>query len=207
MNSKEASIHSHPDECIPVLGFLCCDGGRKDYFQLRKCAAIPVDIQDCTVVAVSVAHSYNPNVRSPALSYSDTLDLLNNANRHKQPWKRRGFRESWIGHRVRRIKEARAERRARKNREIPKHQDAKYGVNTIALSRLLRSFKFSLVFGEPRQKQSYCLCHSSGTFVLDGTLIGGLDHSFVIIDGDIVADYDFRKHFDGFHVLHIWQRN
>ena len=206
MNSKETSLHKHPDECIPALGFLCCDGGREDYFQLHRGTAVPADIQDCAVIAVSVAHSYHPAVRSPAMSYSDTLDLLNNEIRHKQPWKRRGFRESRRGHLARRLKEAWAERRARKRLEIPIHQDAKYGVNTIALSGLLQSFGFLLAFGEPLPERPYCFCQSSGIFVLDGTLIGGVDHSFAIIDGNIVADYDFREFFEGFHVLHIWKR-
>ena len=198
-------IHRHPDDCIPQMGFDCYDGGRSDYFNLRLGMDVPNDIQDCAVVAVSVALTYYPRVSSsPALSYSATLSELRNMNLRKRPWMSKGFRETRKKFVVRRFREIIEERR---KRGTAKHKDPKYGVNTVVLSRVLRSKDFSFEFGEPPVDRPICLCSSKETFVIDGVLTNGNDHSFALINGTIVADYDFRKHFDGFHVMHIWQRH
>ena len=66
-------IHRHPSECLPLLGFTCNDGGRGQYFDKHLESEIPEDIQDCSVIAVSLATTYNPEVMSPALSYRDAM--------------------------------------------------------------------------------------------------------------------------------------
>ena len=202
---KAKGIHAHPDECIPQMDFDCYDGGRSDYFNRQLRSGVPSDIQDCAVVAVSVALTYYPRVSSsPALSYSATLTELSIMNRRKMPWKRKGSRETWKEFFVRRFKEIWAERG---NKGTAKHQDPKYGVNTVVLSRVLQSKNFSFEFGKRSDERPLCLCSSNGTYIVDGVLANGNGHSFALIKGVIVADYDFRKVYNGFHVLNIWQRH
>ena len=109
-------IHRHPDDCIPQMGFDCYDGGRSDYFNLRLGMDVPNDIQDCAVVAVSVALTYYPRVSSsPALSYSATLSELRNMNLRKRPWMSKGFRETRKKFVVRRFREIIEERKKKGN--------------------------------------------------------------------------------------------
>ena len=197
-------IHQHPDECVPLLGFRPCDGGRGDYFHKIKRTDIPPDIQDCAVVAVSTALFFNPRVCSPSLSYRDSFHHLEDWNHRIEPWKRKGFRETRKEYLFRRLREFLSEKGIIKNSI---HQDPRYGVNTNVLSDCLLSFGFSFVFGEPLKARPFCLCSPTGTFVIEGIVQDGDAHAFAVIDRTILADDDFRIHFDGFHVMHVWYRS
>lgn len=74
--SRLASTHVHPDQCLPFLDFNCCDGGRENYFSSSSFEDRPDDIQDCAVVAVSLAALFNLKYKSPALSYMEAISDL-----------------------------------------------------------------------------------------------------------------------------------
>ena len=183
------NIHEHPDECLRQLRYRYCDGGREDYFRKLLKVEIPQDIADCTVVAVSLATLYDPSSKSPALSYWETLDSLERANWRVKPWKRRNFRESRRDYIGRRIKELLAERGIR---GTARHQDPKYGVDINSLSRCLRAYQFTLVFGESLSSRKLCICQMPGTLVVEGIFGDEDGHAFTVGDHVIVADYDFR---------------
>ena len=197
------NIHEHPDECLRQLRYRYCDGGREDYFRKLLKVEIPQDIADCTVVAVSLATLYDPSSKSPALSYWETLDSLERANWRVKPWKRRNFRESRRDYIGRRIKELLAERGIR---GTAKHQDPKYGVDINSLSRCLRAYQFTLVFGESLSSRKLCICQMPGTLVVEGIFGDEDGHAFTVGDHVIVADYDFRIYRDDFLVKHMWWR-
>ena len=199
-----ASTHGHPDQCLPFLDFNCCDGGREDYFNSSSFEDRPDNIQDCAVVAVSLAALFNPRYKSPALSYMDALSDLRHFNRLIKPWTKRNFRESSSEFIKRRLNEIYVQWRSN---GIPRHQNPVYGTNTDTLSNCLRSCGFSVVFDHPVVTEPVCLCQSKGKFVVDGMFGDGADHAFAMIDGTIVADYDFWDFHNDFHVMHIWRRN
>ena len=196
--------HIHPDQCIPLLGFQYCDGGREDYFSASYSRERPYDIQDCAVVAVSIAAYLNPQYKSPALSYREALADLIRSNRRIAPWKRKNYRETKLEFFQRRLREVIDERRSK---PIPRHMDPLHGTHTDTISMALFRRRFRVVFAQPDQIEPVCLCSYYGTFVVDGMLRGSRDHAFTVIDGSIIADYDFRLLYDDFQVMHIWYKS
>ena len=183
-----SATHKHPDECLPLLKFEYSDGGREDYFSKLQNEEIPYDIQDCAVVAVSLAALFNPEFKSPTLSYRDALSKLEHYNRRIRPWTKRNHRETLKKFIGRRLREMLAEWRST---GIPEHRNPIYGTNTDTISNSLRFYDFSVVFDQPLVTEPFCLCISTGTSVVDGMFGNGEDHAFAVIDGTIVADYDF----------------
>ena len=199
----DLNVHEHPDGCLQQLGYRYCDGGREDYFRKLLMVEVPQDIAECAVVAISLATFFDPHSKSPALSYRDAFDSLEGANWRMKPWKNRNFRESTWDYLGRRVRELLAEKRIR---GTPKHQDPRYGTDTNSISRCLGDYGFTFVFGEPLPSRKLCICRIPGTLVVDGMFEDGGDHAFTIDNGEIVADYDFRRYRDDFLVKHIWRR-
>ena len=146
-------VHRHPDECLPYLDFQCHDGGRNDYFDKFLNIEVPKDIQDCSVIAISLASGFNPEVKSPALSYNGALLALEDANRRLKPWK------------CRRCDESRWEFLKRRRKEImsslqrsgtPEHMNPIYGTDTNVYSYYLESkCNYNLVFGRTIQNKAF----------------------------------------------------
>ena len=195
--------HTHPNLCLRAMGFRYSDGGRQDYFHKHLGKAVPTDISDCAVLALSLAKYFNPRFKSPALSYRDSLYDLRDTNQRIKPWKYRNFRETfpeYIGRRIR------GDYGGEENRWDSRHIAPEYGTDTNSLSASLRVSGFSLIFGEPLPRRQICLCGAPGKLVVDGTMGEVGDHAFTIIDGSIIADYDFREYYEDFHVMHVWWR-
>ena len=201
-------IHKHPSECLPTLGFQYNDGGRGQYFEKHLCAEIPEDIQDCSVIAVSIATTFDEAVQSPALSYVSALRFLVNWNNRLKPWKWKQFyeseREFWI-------------RRARQffveitTTGTPKYRNPIYGTDTNTYSSCLRrSGAYALVFGEPLETNTFCLCIANGKHLIDGySVIEGMDrydtaHVTAVQEGIVKGPTDISHGY--FKVLHVWKR-
>ena len=194
--------HTNPDDCLQFLGFEHCDGGRYGFYHKTLRTEVPRNIQDCAVVATSLAAFPVSDCNSPQSSYLHALAGLKRLNRQIKPWKARAFKEANKRFILRRIKETCAELITTN----PKHQDPRYGTNTKTLSILLIQERFTFVFGEPLPPARFCLCQKKGRYVVDGRFGNGEDHAFAVIDETIVADYDFRQYREDFHVMHIWYR-
>lgn len=201
-------IHRHPSECLPCLGFIWSDGGRGDYFDKHLSNEIPGDIQDCSVIAISLATTYNPEVMSPALSYRDALWSLSGWNERIKPWRVRQYYETrWDS--VKRRKHEFVE--SWKSKQIPKFKNPIYGTNTNVYSVCLRGLnRYSLVFGEPCERKTFCLCVPNGHFVIDGYhVVDGVNrydiaHVTAVRAGIVIGPTKVSG--GSFKVLHVWQR-
>ena len=202
-------IHRHPSECLPCLDFECSDGGRDGYFDKHLELEIPDDIQDCSVIAVSLATTYNPEVMSPALSYRDALWSLSDWNEKIKPWQTRQYYETRGEYVRRRIDEIVESWRSK---SVPKFKDPIYGTNTNVYGACLEFMNsYFLAFGEPCERKAFCLCASDGHYVIDGYhVINGVDrydtaHVTAVQNRKVVGPTNISG--GSFRVLHVWQRS
>ena len=201
--------HLHPSECLPLLGFEYSDGGRNQYFGKHLNADIPEDIEDCSVIAVSLATTYNPNVMSPALSYRDALWSLSEWNERIKPWRIKQYyetRREFLRRRIREILEY------LKTKDAPKFKNPIYGTNTNTYSNFLQiAGVYALVFGEPCMTETFCICTTNRSFVIDGYhVVDGVDrydtaHVTAVQAGAVKGPTDLSH--GSFKVIHVWQRS
>jgi hypothetical protein len=193
---------------LPFLGFACNDGGRGQYFDKHLESEIPDDIQDCSVIAVSLATTYNLEVMSPALSYRDALWSLLEWNERIKPWRRKQYYETYRDYWRRRICELLENITAT---DTPRYEDPIYGTNTNTYSNYLQILGgYSQVFGEPIDAKEYCLCATNRTLVIDGYRVLDGEESYdtahvtVVRNGMVVGPTNISH--GNFRVLHVWQR-
>ena len=201
-------IHRHPSECLPLLGFDCNYGGRGQYFDKHLESEIPEDIQDCSVIAVSLATTYYPEMKSPALSYRDALWSLSDWNEQIKPWRTRQYYETRAVYFRRRKHEI---LESLSSKEVPKFKNPIYGTNTNVYSACLQGLNgYFLAFGEPCERKTFCLCVSSGHYVIDGYhVLDGVDrydtaHVTAVQNGKVIGPTKISS--GSFRVLHVWQR-
>ena len=201
-------IHKHPSECLPFFAFEYSDGGRADYFSNLLKSEQPREIQDCSVIAASLAFSYNSSYESPMHSYLNALSGLRMFNSRRKPWKSRQSYESAIGHWFRKVRQFWSEFTAR---GLAKHQNPIYGTDSEVYGAYLEgSGGYAFVYEELRAMGSFCLCNAAGTLVVDGYFEkgigydGGNAHVTAIINHVITGPTDISN--GKFHVLHVWRR-
>lgn len=202
-----SQIHRHPSECLPNLGFQCSDGGRKQYFDKLSPTEVPEDIQDCSVIAVSLATTIDPSATYPEFAYAGALQSLKARNTRLKPWKRKRFYESNREFLVRRVRQLVAELTSV---GTPKYKNPIYGTDTNTYASSLRRGAYTLVFGESCETKISCLCTAKGNLVIDGhSAIEGTDryetaHVTAVQNGVVKGPTNIS---DGsFEVIHVWQR-
>ena len=201
-------VHQHPNECLPYLDFQYDDGGGKDYFHKHLSSEVPEDIQDCSVIAVSLATRIDPSANYPELSYAEALRSLQILNNRSKPWNSKRFYESNREFWERRVRQFVLELTTV---GIPKHRNPIYGIETNIYASCLRKLgAYSLVFGELCEAETFCLCTAKGNLVIDGySVIEGIDrydiaHVTAVQNGVVKGPADISH--GSFEVIHVWQR-
>lgn len=200
-------IHEHPSECLPFLEFQCSDGGRNQYFENVLRTEIPDGIQDCSVIAVSLACTFDETVEHPEFSYAEALGSLKNQNSRLKPWRRKRPEESSPQYWARRGRELIA---GLATVRTPKYKDPIYGTITHTYSACLQRRGYTLVFGGSCETRTFCLCTAKRKLVIDGySVIRGIDrydtaHVTVVQEGTVKGPTDISHGY--FKVIHVWQR-
>ena len=202
-------VHNHPDECVQLLEFEHTNGGREEFFQGVLETEVPKGINDCSVIAVSLAYGrliLNPIM--PNHDYGLALFGLRTFNRSIRPWERRNFHEGKLEFSIRRIRQVAADYLTT---GVPKHRNPIYGIDTNVYAAYLEKIcAYTLVFGEPCPVERFCLCQASGDLVLDGFFTetgvydGRYGHVTAIQDQIVRGPTPISNGY--FHVVHVWQR-
>ena len=207
-NGKSMTVHYHPSECLPYAPFQYSDGGRKAYFSSIFSSDPPKDIQDCSVIAVSIAMAHNAADHPSWQSYANANSGLRIFNQGLKPWRMRRSYESKLEYCSRRMRQTFLQAMTTR---IAKHQNPIYGTDSNVYGAFLeRIGRYSFVFEDQRSHGDFCLCKTRGRLVVDGyfergsNYTGGNAHVTAIIDGVVTGPVDISN--GNFHVVHIWQK-
>lgn len=200
--------HKHPDQCLSFLDFRYSDGGRREYFNRFFSSDPPSDIQDCSVIAVSVAMARNAADPPSWQSYAEANSGLRAFNRGLKPWNVRRSYENCLEYCRRRVRQTLLEAVTTR---ITKHRNPIYGTDSNVYGAYLeRIGRYSFVFEDQISRGNFCLCNARGRLVVDGYFERGSNytgrnaHVTAIIDGVVTGPVDISN--SNFHVVHVWQK-